>query len=626
MSHGHASDIFLHPSSVPHHGANIGSLPSWEVLRDDVASNPALGGGMGAAAGIKRGHDSVEDFFTDMKKRRVAPSYDPHMAERLSSLAYAHQQYGSSSSSSSSQQRPPNFNPRSISLDIHSPEELAAVNDFLLTLGRDIASAPPNIGRRSTHGFGGQQAQQQQSQPQSVISDLGSPSTYFDPVSLSQLGLANMPGIPSIPSPASASSSLSGISAYSANEFQQSYSPPIRSRANVQGSGLYPGLDDHPGRAGSGSRGSSTASSYLQTIALSPPEAHPPPPQSSSSGTPTGLYHRRMPSSAGSAFRPTPPLSSPEGSGTRSPSPLSISSQGYAQNRAGTGLIEMPDGAANFDSLARSSVALQQPQLGAYDVLGARTLRTEVLLKTVPGREEDNNEEDDREREQRTRVVLPPPGPVEPRIRTPLQRGPPARLSSSVHEGGSGAGEDRESRKLYPLLEAGDAEFRLPPLVGTSSSSSRRSSPYSSSSSAHRTARLRARTPSSEFSSPRGSPLKLPSFRSLTAELDLASSSSKSGAVEGDLARGLSEIRIGGSGGKGGAAVSAEERRRHAELIRDLLVQINKNYRERYGTPPPPSSHSESSPRQRRRTNLSNDAAAAAAAGDRDVEMVAAAQ
>lgn len=75
ISHGHASDIFLHPGSVPHHGASIGSLPSWEVLRDDVASNPALGGM--AAAGMKRGHDSVEDFFSDMKKRRVAPSYDP---------------------------------------------------------------------------------------------------------------------------------------------------------------------------------------------------------------------------------------------------------------------------------------------------------------------------------------------------------------------------------------------------------------------------------------------------------------------------------------------------------------------------------------------------------------------
>ncbi|KAL5533955.1 hypothetical protein ACEPAG_415 [Sanghuangporus baumii] len=615
ISHGHASDIFLHPSSVPHHGANIGSLPSWEVLRDDVTSNPALGGGMAAAAGIKRGHDSVEDFFTDMKKRRVAPSYDPHMAERLSSLVYAHQQYGSSSSGSSSQQQhPPNFNPRSISLDIHSPEELAAVNDFLLTLGRDIASAPPNIGRRSTQDYGGHQSQQQQSQAQGGIPDLGSASTYFDPLSLSQLGLANMPGIPSIPSPASASSSLSGISAYGANEFQQNYSPPVRSRAGVQGSGLYPGLDE-PRRAGSGSRASSTASSYLQTIALSPPEAHPPPPHSSSSsGTPTSLYHRRMPSGAGSAFRPTPPLSSPEGSGTRSPSPLSISSQGYAQHRAGTGMTEPPDGAANFDFLARSSAALQQPQLGAYDVLGARRLRTEVLLKTAPGREGDSNEDEDREREQRTRVVLPPPGPVEPRIRTLLQRGPPARLSSSLasaHEGGSGVGEDRESRKLYPLLEAGDAEFRLPPLVGTSSSSSRRSTPSSpSSSSAHRTARLRARSPSSEF----GSPLKLPSFRSLTAELDFASSS-KTGAVEGDLARGLSEIRIGNSG-KGSAAVSAEERRRHAELIRDLLVQINKDYRERYGTPPPLS---ESSPRQRRRTNLNNTT------DDRDVEMVAAA-
>lgn len=54
----------------------MGPLPTWEVLRDDVTSNAALGG-MGPGTGMKRGHDSVEDFFTDMKKRRVTPSYDP---------------------------------------------------------------------------------------------------------------------------------------------------------------------------------------------------------------------------------------------------------------------------------------------------------------------------------------------------------------------------------------------------------------------------------------------------------------------------------------------------------------------------------------------------------------------
>ena len=36
--------------------------------------------------------------------------------------------------------------------------------------------------------------------------------------------------------------------------------------------------------------------------------------------------------------------------------------------------------------------------------------------------------------------------------------------------------------------------------------------------------------------------------------------------------------------------VSVEERRRHAELIRDLLVAINQDYKRRYGTPPPSTS------------------------------------
>jgi hypothetical protein len=42
-------------------------LPSWEVLDQPVS------------AGLKRSYDhdySVDDFFTDMKKRRVNPSYD----------------------------------------------------------------------------------------------------------------------------------------------------------------------------------------------------------------------------------------------------------------------------------------------------------------------------------------------------------------------------------------------------------------------------------------------------------------------------------------------------------------------------------------------------------------------
>lgn len=63
-----------HNSFLQHHGAGAVGLPTWEVLRDDGSS-----GGLptGAGGGMKRSHDAVEEFFTDMKKRRVNPSYDP---------------------------------------------------------------------------------------------------------------------------------------------------------------------------------------------------------------------------------------------------------------------------------------------------------------------------------------------------------------------------------------------------------------------------------------------------------------------------------------------------------------------------------------------------------------------
>ncbi|KAK0500613.1 hypothetical protein EDD18DRAFT_1145129 [Armillaria luteobubalina] len=129
-------------------------LPSWEVLRTD---DPPV------SAGSKRSHDyNVDDFFTDMKKRRVNPSYDPRMAERLNNLNFSGH----------------NFNPRSVSVEIRSPEELAAVNEFLVTLGRNVSGRP------------------QQQSPPSGTAAASFPPDYFDPVSLSQLGLAGMPGMP----------------------------------------------------------------------------------------------------------------------------------------------------------------------------------------------------------------------------------------------------------------------------------------------------------------------------------------------------------------------------------------------------------------------------------------------
>jgi hypothetical protein len=91
-------------------------------------------------------------------------SYAADMADRLTSLAYTDVTGPAVNGT---------FSPRSVSLDIRSPEELAAVNQFLLTLGRDVTSVQES--RSSSN-----------SQPY---------SHYFDYGELGQLGLTGMPGI-----------------------------------------------------------------------------------------------------------------------------------------------------------------------------------------------------------------------------------------------------------------------------------------------------------------------------------------------------------------------------------------------------------------------------------------------
>lgn len=92
------------------------------------------------------------------------------MAERLNSMASNEIPTGHYSSG---------FNPCSVSVDIHTPEELAAINEFLLALGRDVSGL-------TNRPFAAPS-------PSSPFPT----EAYFDPSNLSQLGLAGMPGIPS---------------------------------------------------------------------------------------------------------------------------------------------------------------------------------------------------------------------------------------------------------------------------------------------------------------------------------------------------------------------------------------------------------------------------------------------
>ncbi|KAI9434530.1 hypothetical protein F5148DRAFT_990051 [Russula earlei] len=243
------------------------SLPTWETLRPE-GSTPSTG--------IKRSHDyaiTMEDFLQDVKKRRVVPSYDSHMADRLTSLAYTDITGPDLNNF---------FSPRSVSLDIRSHEELVAVNQFLLTLGRDVTSL--HEPRPSSN-----------SQPY---------SNYFDFDQLSQLGLMGMPGIPVSNATGDNQNTFSG----SGSQYS-SHTPFYASNANIRAGqqaasdvsfsgSMYPSMHDVTNQDLPSSASESIGrrlSNGGSGVTLAPP-------------TPSQVtrYH---PSPAGHV-RPTPPLDS----------------------------------------------------------------------------------------------------------------------------------------------------------------------------------------------------------------------------------------------------------------------------------------------------------------------------
>ncbi|KAL0057350.1 hypothetical protein AAF712_016016, partial [Marasmius tenuissimus] len=176
----------LTPAHHYHHSpAADPSPPTWNVYDPPPIS-----------AGLKRSYDhaeayNVKDFFSDMKKRRFNPSYS-HMAQRPNSISspYQHQRHS---------------NPRSVSLDIRTPEELAVVNKFLVTLGRDVTGTVPN-----------------HHHPPAPTANAA--PEYFDPVSLNQMGLAGMPGIPSDADFAVAAGAYNPVAPYAHTRHSHSHS------------------------------------------------------------------------------------------------------------------------------------------------------------------------------------------------------------------------------------------------------------------------------------------------------------------------------------------------------------------------------------------------------------------
>ncbi|TFK77306.1 hypothetical protein BDN72DRAFT_807992 [Pluteus cervinus] len=473
-SHHQSSDVYLQHQ-----------LPSWEVLRSEAPATSA-------PTGSKRSHDyNVEDFFTDVKKRRVTPAYDPRMADRLNHLAYnQHPNAG--------HPQQLNFNPRSVSLDIRTPQELAAVNEFLVTLGRDVAGGRHPSGNSNF-----------------------SPETYFDPVTLSQLGISGMPGLPN------SNSNFNNDPTYSNQTYPAGYGtrsshPSVQ--PNQYGS-VYSGMQDSPitysppGDYGSNSRRHSVKYS-------SPPASFP------------GHYHH-----------PTPPLESSSPHSTVS-TPINSTPPQIPIPIPEPSVFDMlraPRGAAPIAQLAPAGYTSKQ-------------LRPIPALKTLPGSvhrpSSSASTSSTPSDSSPAALAASRPEPVEPKLPTALHRGSPAKLTPVA----ASASSSSSRSSLYPLLTSGDIQYRLPPL----NKMYRSPSPPS-----------RESSPSSTHSSPTVQTTVLPSLRSIAPPF--ATSSGRSDSEE--LSKEISRIELENRARE----ISPDERRTHAELIRNLLVTINTQFKDRFG-------------------------------------------
>ena len=440
------------------------------------------------------------------------------MAERLNAIAYAHHM-----SNPESANYDPNFNPRSVSFDIRTPHELAAVNEFLITLGRDVTQGNGGGNQRRPHHL----------MPQHGSDDF-SPQSYFDAASLTQLGLAGMPGMPG--SGASYGdtglpSGPSGVHHYP-QSFHSSHPTGRSNHPSVppsQFTSMYPTIDGltyspsddyapmHPRRHRAqhefefpGSMGNiPSMSAYQRHVS---PQSH---------------FHSTPP------YDPHSPHSSVSTPSNATPPHIPIS----MPDLTSFGYLTEPRGPPPVATLAPVNYT-------------SRSMRDIISLKTTPGSRSSSAD------------ILSPPEPVEPKLRKTVHRGPPAKLTpSSLSSSSTKAGS------LYPLLTSGDTRYKLAPL----NRAYRSPSPVSSRST------VDGDSPASRDSSPSLSPtprnVVLPSLRSITSVSSVSEPDDLARRVEGiELDRRRREI-------------SADDRHKHVELIRSLLLSINSDYKRRFGTP-----------------------------------------
>lgn len=529
-------------------------LPTWEVLTVDGSQSRTSG------SSSKRTHDeySVDDFFTDVKKRKVNPSYDPNMAARLNSLAYQQQAMGAVTGAHSVANNAM-FNPRSVSFDIRSPEELAAVNDFLLTLGRDVAGAAN--GSRSHP----QQHYHTQSGPvHHLSSEESSPHSLFDAATLSQLGLAGMPGIPPAPGPGSGAG-YHGDTGYLSVDFSSHHLPPAypsraahQSVQAVQFAGYPSAHDMAPAHSQFAPQmqyaGSRARVQRISSVSSDADERY------ARQYAPHTYAQYLTPSHDGAPH----PGASPSARST--PSTPSNATPPHLDDSAP--MLFFPEETFGY---VRASKAPPPAQLAPMDYNG-RNMRVNPLLKSAPG-------------------VRSRPEPMEPRLSTTGHRGPPAKLTpESVSSlttsltrppvpsaSAPASSSARKGDSLYPLLTSGDEKYKLPPLHYRSPSpggTDGTSSPISRASTLSPPPRAQSQSQAQAQAQS-----QLPSIRAIASRVPHTRRDSD------DLARAVSRIEL---ETRAPRPVTPAQRAAHARLVMDLLVSINREYRERFGASSPP--------------------------------------
>lgn len=211
--------------------------------------------------------------------------------------------------------------------------------------------------------------------------------------------------------------------------------------------------------------------------------------------------------------------------------------------------ISMPD-TASFAFLREPRGPPPAVNLGPVNYT-SKSLREIVPLKTAPESERFGGD------------IAGRPEPVEPKLSNEVHRGPPAKLTSSSISPSLAS----SSKRLYPLLTSGDTQYKLAPLKRIYCSPS----PVSSRSVAD--GESSTSRDSSPASSPESCKIVLPSLRSITHMRHPSESE--------ELARQVGKIEL----DRRNKEIPDEDRRKHAELIRNLLVSINNDYKRRFGVP-----------------------------------------